>query len=357
MKDKPISSQQLAFMIFLFLPGCALVYVTGKAAGQDAWIASILGAIPGLYIVFAILHIHAMYPDLRITQVSTEVLGKIPGTLLNILFFWSIFLFTLGFFVDIGMLMAVIYPTLIETFLYSMLVLTVVYCLYHGLNILARLGELFIWITLLFIIIGFLVALPLVKILNLTPVLEAWKPLAAGTLFAADWPFDYIIIFSLFLPLVSDLKENQKKIFKWYLISALILFISNFEAVAILGSRLIDLFQFPLYQSFRLAGFGEFRRVELGFLILWFITGITAITIAFQGLTFILQDIFSLKDYKALILPVGLCLVVFSLYMFPSSFEYATLSFQYMPIYTFPVNLLYPTIILLAAKLRKKQIE
>jgi hypothetical protein len=127
--------------------------------------------------------------------------------------------------------------------------------------------------------------------------------------------------------------------------------------ISILGAKLAALSQFPLFDASRLAGFGDFQRVEMFFFLLWFITGITTIIIYYQGLTFIVQDLFALKNYKALILPLGLCLVVFTLYMFPNTVEYNLMGFKYLEVFTFPTNLLYPTIILFTAKYRQKHMR
>lgn len=339
-------------MTFILLTGSALVYITGQAARQDAWIASILGLLPGLYILYAVLKLHSMFPGCRISNISTQVLGRVLGTILNIIFFWAVFIFLIGLIYDIFILLKIIYPALPRTILYPILLLPCIYCLYQGLTVLGRLGELFIGGSLFFMIIGFFIALPLAQLSNLTPVLEAWKPLLAGACYAADWPFDEVVLWGLFLPLVSDLKEKKKMLYYWYLIGGLSLIILEIETIAILGPDLTQLFSYPLFEVFRMAGFGEFRRVEVAFLLLWFIIGITAIMIYYQSFIFIIQDIFALKDYKALILPIGLCLIVFALYMFPSDILYRVLEFNYTPVYTFPINLLYPTIILLVAKIR-----
>ncbi len=357
MQAKPLSIQQLGFLIFLLLLGSSLVFIPGKAAAQDAWIATFLAMGIGLCVLFVIIKLQAMFPGQRITQISTNVLGKIPGTLFNLLFFWSIFAIQITFLFDIIMILKIIYPLLPSTILYTLLVLTCVYCLYKGLLVMGRLGELFIWISLLFIVVGFFLALPLIDLANLKPILLGWKPLAAGTLYAADWPFDEIIIFGLFLPMVVDFQENKSRLYWWYLTGGLILILFDLEMVSILGAKLADIYQFPLFEVFRLSGFGDFQRVELFFFILWFITGITAIIIYYQGLCLIVQDVFSLKDYRPLILPIGLCLVVFTLYMFPNTVEYNLMGFKYLPIYTFPVNFLYPTILLGAAKLREKRLQ
>lgn len=356
MKDKPISSQQLAFLIFLLIPGSSLVFMTGNAAAQDAWIATILASGFGLYVLYTIITLHGLFPGQRITQISTTVLGKIPGTFLNLIFFWSIFIILITFLFDIIMLLEIIYPLLPTTVLYTLLVLPCAYCLYKGLFVLGRLSEVVTWLSLFFLATGFLLALPLIDLANLKPILEAWKPLAAGTLYAADWPFQEVVIFALFLPMVSDLKNNEKKLYFWYLFGGLVLVILDLEMITVLGAKLISIYQFPLFEVFRLSGFGDFQRLELIFFLLWFITGIITIIIYYQGLGFITQDLFALNDHKALILPLGLCMVVFSLYMFPNTVEYGLLGFKYTPIYTFTINLLYPTILLLTAKFRQKRL-
>ena len=355
MENRPISSQQLSAMTFLLLIGSAQVYVPGKLAGQSAWIATILGACSGLYVLFAVLRLQLMFPGQRITQVSVSLLGRIPGTLLNIIFFWSIFIFASTMLYEIVLLLIIIYPAVPEIVLSFIIILVCVYCVYQGLNIMGRLGELFVWLSLVFIIIGIMIAVPLVDVSKLKPLVEAWKPLVAASIYVADWPFGVMVIWGLFLPLVSSIQDNQKKIYAWYFVSALVLTALTAQTLAILGPDLIESSRFPLFEIYRLVGFGEFRRLELTFLVLWLTAGITSIIIMYQGITFITQDIFSLKDYRALILPVGLLLTVLTLYMYPSDIFYQALGYKYIPAYTFPVNLLYPTLLLIVAKIKRKK--
>jgi spore germination protein KB len=96
--------------------------------------------------------------------------------------------------------------------------------------------------------------------------------------------------------------------------------------------------------------------MELFFFLLWFIIGFMVIVIYYQGLLLGLTDMLVLKDYKVLILPVGLCIIVFNLYMFPSDIEFLDTAKKYLPFYSLPIHILYPTIILIAAKLRQNTI-
>jgi len=357
MKEKPLSSQQLAFLIYLLLPGSSFVFLTGAAAGQDAWIASILAMGAGFYVLWVVLKLNAMFPAQRITHISTTVLGRIPGSILNLFFLWSILIILLTFLFDIVMLLEIIYPVVPTTILYTLLVIPCTYALYKGMIALGRTSELFIWISIFFLIASFLLALPLIDLNNFKPVFESWKPVAGGAIYAADWPFDEVVIFALFLPMVSNLQKNRPRLYIWYLFGGLTIILLDFQVISILGSALTGVYQFPLYEVFRLSGFGDFQRVELFFFVLWFLTGIITIIIYYQGLVIIIQDFFALHDYKSLILPMGLAMIVFSLYMFQNTVEYNLLGFKYTPVYSFTINLFYPTIILLAAKFRQRRIK
>jgi len=43
--------------------------------------------------------------------------------------------------------------------------------------------------------------------------------------------------------------------------------------------------------------------------------------------------------------------------MFPNTVDYKYLGLTYLPVYTFPVNLFYPLVLLCVAKLRQKRLQ
>jgi len=358
MDNKPISTLQLAILIFLLIPGNSLVFVPGTAAAQDAWLSSLLAIGSGLFVLYAIIKLHDIYPGQKITTISTSVLGKIPGIIFNLLFLWSILLYTVWLFYSLIMLLEIIYPLQPSIFLLSILMLTCVFFMYTGLNALGRFGELLIWPVLLFLFAGVILVMPIIDLSNLQPVLVNWKPVVAGILYVAEWPFTIVVVMGLFLPMVSGLsnRKSRLKIYWWYLGGGAFLVLYTILTYASLGNELISIYQFPVYEMFRLAGFGDFQRIELLFFFLWFTTGIACIIIFYQVLLFMVQDICGLPDYKSLILPLGLFLLVFTLYMFPNTIEYELLGFKDIPVYTLPINFLYPTVLLIAAKIKQKRL-
>ncbi|CFX10257.1 Spore germination GerAB [Syntrophomonas zehnderi OL-4] len=355
MSGKPLSSRQLAFMVFFLLPGSSLVYFAGMAARQDAWLAAGIAVFSGLGMLYVIMQVHSLFPGKNITQICPLVLGKVPGTILNILFFWSLFILTLSLIYDLTSVLKIIYPLFPTLLLIALIILTSSYCLFKGLQSIGILADVSIGVCLFFILLSFILFIPLMDLAKLAPVLENWKPLMAGVIYSADFPFNEVVILALFLPTVHDLASRGRIIYYWYLISALFLVLFDLQLVAVLGPGLAQLYTFPLFELFRLAGFGDFQRLEMLFFLLWFITGLFAILIYFQGLIFVTRDILGLKQDRALILPVGLCLLVFSYVMFPTEIIYLELGFKYTPVYTFPVNVLYPLIVLVAALIYRKR--
>jgi spore germination protein (amino acid permease) len=356
MKQNTISSQQIAFLLFIFMLGSALIFIPEAYAGRDAWIATILASLSGWYVLYVIISLKNMFPDINLVQLSQLSLGKIAGNILNLLLFWTIFIVLLTFVFDLVNFLHLTYSAIPTFFLVSIIILAATYCLYKGVNTIGRLGEIFIWITIIFTILGFFLAIPLINPSNLTPVLSNWKSLIAGVFYGAEWPATEVIILAFFLPLVNDLKEKQHHIYWWYFAAVVVLALKNAQILSILGMEKTSLLRFPLYEVIRLVAFADFQRMELFFFLLWFIIGFMVIVIYYQGLLLGLTDMLVLKDYKVLILPVGLCIIVFNLYMFPSDIEFLDTAKKYLPFYSLPIHILYPTIILIAAKLRQNTI-
>jgi spore germination protein (amino acid permease) len=75
----------------LFLPSTA-----AYEAKQDAWIATIIGGMYPLYIVFIASIIIKKYPDTNIMELSKQYLGKIFGNILNILFMAQFLYYVVG---------------------------------------------------------------------------------------------------------------------------------------------------------------------------------------------------------------------------------------------------------------------
>lgn len=353
--NQQISSRQLGFLLFLLLTGSSFMYLPELSAGRDAWISGLLGSLFGVFILYLMIRLQTFYPGISIIRISEITLGKVARKLLSVLFLWVLLIDGILYLYDVLIFLNIIFPGLSTLLVSTLLILTAAYNLYKGINVSGRMGDLLIFVTLFFSIVGFLLATPLMNLHNLTPVFTNWKPIAGGILYAADWPYGEVLLLSLFLPFVSDLNEKRKTLYIWYFIAAILLVLKAVILVAILGPDLIHIIRFPLLEVFRRIAFSNLQRIELFFFVMWFIIGMATIVISFQALFLGIKDYFNLKEGSSLILPLGLLLIVLTAYMIPTDIDLFSFESQLLPFHNLPVYLLYPGILFLAAMLKQKR--
>lgn len=355
MQQNMINSQQFGKLLLLLILGSAFIFVPEGIAGRDAWLATLLASLSGLYVIFATIALQNMFPGMSIIKISTQVLGKPIGLFLSLVYSWVVFFVATLYLYDMIVLMLIIFPQITELLLITIIILTSSYVLYKGIESLARLGEILVWIIIALALAA--ITIPFFTIANLqslTPVLADFKPVITGAVFGSNWPYGEISLLAMLLPFVGDLKQNQKTIYIWFFIGVIIFAVRSILVVAVLGQDLMQLSRFPLYDVLLLIRFSTFQRVELFFFVMWSITNFMAITLSYQSSVLCIKDLFSLKNYQTLIIPAGLCLGVFSLIMYPSDIEFLAVESFTAPFHNIPVHILYPTIVLIAARLKKK---
>lgn len=350
-----INSNQFAKLLLLLIIGSAFIFVPEGAAGRDSWLAAIISSLTGLYIITVTISLQNMFPGMSIIKIAMQVLGKPLGLILSLIYSWVVFLVATLYMYDMVVLMLIIFPQLSETLLVILLIAASSYILYRGINSMARMGEILVWIIIP--LVAAAVTIPFFTVANLqslTPVLADFKPVAAGSLFGSNWPYGEISLMAMLLPFVSDLKQNKKAIYIWFFIGVAIFIIRSILVVAALGQELMQIARFPLYEVLLLIRFSTFQRIELFFFVMWSFTNFMAITLSYQSLTLCIKDLFSLKNYQTLIIPVGLCIGVLSIIMFPSDVEFLAVESFAAPFVNLPVHLLYPTIVWLLARFKQK---
>jgi spore germination protein KB len=347
--ENRISSQQVAFLAFLLMLGSAFVFVPEATAGRNAWVSSILAALIGFYALAVILRLQLMFPGVSIFKIAELSLGLVPGKILNMVYLFIVWVVAILYLGDIIYLLRQLFPLLPAFSLRTILILTAAYCLYKGITSIAYLAELVIGFILFFLVIGFLTPLSLADFSNLQPILSEWYAMAGATLYGAAWPYLGITVFALLLPLVNDLEKGYPKIVTWFIIAAVVLVFRTVLVLAVLGPELTLAYAFPFYKVFRLVEVQNFQRIELFFFAMWFTTSFIAGLVFYLGVVLGLKELFGLKDYRSLILPVGLLILTMSIYTIRSHMYFDRVLSTNAPFITVPGNLLYPTIVLLAA--------
>ncbi len=352
-----ISSQQLAFLLFFLLLGSSVIYVPEADAGRNAWISSILAASIGFFILAFMLRLQLMFPGISIFKIAELSLGVIPGKLLNGVFLYVVFAITILSLGDLILLLRLLFPYAPLFSLRTIVMLTAAYCLYKGVTNVARLAEVTIAFIILLLTLGFLVPVNLVEFSNLRPVFSDWRTMVGAVIYGANWPYAQIAVLVLLLPMVTDLEKGYFKAVTWFIIAAGILTLRTLLVLAVLGPEMTLINAFPLYQVFRLAEVQTFQRIELFFFALWFTTVYMQVLIYYLGFTIGLKELFGLKNYRSIILPAGLLVVVMSIYIISSDMYFLQVLTPASIPHDLPLNLLYPIIIFAAASISYKKVK
>lgn len=92
-----------------------------------------------------------------------------------------------------------------------------------------------------------------------------------------------------------------------------------FLSISVLGIDITERNLYPSYVLVKKINIGDFlQRMEAIMAAMWFISVYFRITLYFYATVLAIAQIFNLKEYRSIVLPLGMILVVFSLVVYPN---------------------------------------
>ena len=318
MEKAKISAFQLFAMMFMFDLGTALVVNYGIHAKKDTWLAIPFGMCGGIVLFFIYYSLFRQYPKLPFTGYVRKIFGKYLGWiigLLYILFFMYIAARNVREFGDL-----MISSTLPQTPLLAisiLLVLTICYVLYLGIEVLGRTAEVLIVILILLGGAGNLLVLISgnIDLHNLQPFLEyGWKPILTTAFpLITSFPFAEMFVFTMILPYLNKPALVKKVWLSVVILSGLVLSYTSALNIAVLGVENVERSTFPLLSTIGKVNLLDFIQrldaiVDFSFLITIFFKA----SIFLYGVVIGIVDLFKLKKHQQILLPAGVILIVLS---------------------------------------------
>jgi spore germination protein KB len=360
LKDVKISVRQFAVLVIIYTIGTTILVIpSGLAADakQDAWLAAIIGVGLNLLIVCLYNKVGDCFPNMTLAEYNEKLFGKWLGKILTLFFIFFSFigaatvLFYVGNFVNTQ----VMPETPIQS-INCIFAIVVVMGLRLGLETLIRAAEIFFpWIILLFIILV-LSLLPEIQFEKLQPMFSVGgKPLIKAALSVVGTSaLPFIVLLMVFPAHVNNFQKGKKAFLVATLIGGACIVIITFLCISVLGTKMTVRQMFPSYALAKQISIGDFfERIEILIAGIWFLTVYFKTTFYFYGFVMGLAQILNVKDYRPLVLPSGMILVVYSLVVYPNvayMAEFDTKS--YIP-YALTIGLLYPLLILGVSAIRK----
>lgn len=354
-----ISPIELSVLVILFTIGTTILAIpsvmTAKT-GQDAWLSALIGVILcGLLGYFYVICGKAMKKETYIKYLE-RIYGKIIGKIIGVSYVYFGFvgacslLFQFSDFVTTHMLI----DTPVEI-LNIMLALLVILVVRAGLEVLARTGELLIpWFMILyFALVIFLI--PQIETDRLSPLYEASfrDHLSAALDFLSFAGFP-LVIFLIFYPGNMNRPDNTKWNFiTGTLLGAMIVGVLVLLCILVLGAKSTARQMFPSYVLAKSVSIFEIiERIEAVMAGMWVLSIFFKTAVYFYGCVVGLAEILAVKNYRFLVLPLGLLTIVFSTVAYPNVAYMAHWDDVYWVPYSMIMGFLLPLITLIVDKMK-----
>lgn len=347
--------------ITLFQLGTAVVVPVGMDAKQDAWIVTLTGCLIGI-LFFAIVPggLYRLYPSMTFTAYTRRIVGPFLGWLIGfgyLLYFMYIASRNTRDFMDL--LIAAAYDATPMFVLGVFMLVAVGYIISLGIEVYARTAFIFFLMCCgVFIFIILLVLLSdLSDFRRIQPVLgEGWHPVWKA-LFPTGltFPFGEMIVMAMFLPYLNQKYKALRITAGAMALSAILLCIATFINISVLGVEIASRATFPLFTSLSRLRLAEIvQRLDSVVLFLLIITSFFKIGTFMFASILAAHDLFKVRNYKTLVMPIGVIVLLTSLTIAGNSTEHLREGLKIVPYYMhLPLQFAIPICLWLVGLLRR----
>lgn len=361
MDNWKISPRQYRNLIILYSMGTSiLITPSGMAADakQNAWMCIVLGTIIGLLWLPLFNAAGNIYPDLNLVQTTERLLGKWLGKIISGISatFSFIGAATLVWYVGNFYTTHLMPEMPIEAVIIFFGTIVII-GMYIGVETLARTAEIFFPIAVFFLAILIVLNIPNMEFNNLLPIFEGeTKGIIRGGLFFTVTSHSTLVVFLMIFPShVSKPKEAKKSLYSAILIAGTIMLILVTTCILVLGSNTTALKIYPTYGLAKRITLGTYvNRIEAILAVTWLITIFYKTVLYFADTVLGFTQVFKLKNYRSITIPLGIILIVLSFIIYPNityNYEWDTTSWL---TYGIIIYFLRPILLLVVAFFRKK---
>ncbi|MEW5954534.1 MAG: endospore germination permease [Bacillota bacterium] len=355
-----VNNRQAALILpFLAVMPTAVLFVpaiTAIFAKQNGWLSLLVVAtVFGLLVALVAVKLGLRFPGQTVVEYAPEILGPYLGKLVGAGFvFWFIHLDAVIIREYSAFLMTAFMPETPQVVFAVFQALLAVIAVRGGLEVICRAGE---WVFVVFIL-SLVIILGLVvhdaDFTELLPVLEnGVKPVIHGGLTPSAFRGEVVLMLML-LPYINQPQKTLKYLFASVILMGITLAQATVVATSEFGIMTESL-TFPLFSLARfISVFGFIERLESLILIMW-VAGVSVKVAVFYYVAALgAAQLFNLKDYRPVALPIGVILAAWSVSLFEDSREVVEWLIISFPPYAHTFQLLIPSLLLLVAVLRKK---
>lgn len=346
----------------MFEMGSAILLGLASQVKQDAWIAILFGLIGGIIVFFIYYRLYMYYPDLPLTSYLQKIVGKWPGRLIGFLYIVYFIYIASRVLRDFGeLLTTTIYNSTPLFLINTLMIITLIYAMHKGFEVLARVGEIFFGIVYLTAILGMLLIIfsGLIHLENLKPILEnGWRPILKTFLTETlTFPFGEMVVFTMLLPFLSDKKMAKIVCVGGMILAGINITITTIVNITVLGVGLYHRSTFPLLTTIGRIQIADFlERLDVLFMLYLIIGGFFKIAIYYYAAVAGAADIFQFKNQRKLVFPIGMIVLFISITIASNLAEFIKEGQGVVQLYlSWPFQIIIPSILLIFAVFRNRK--
>ncbi|WLR51948.1 endospore germination permease [Bacillus tianshenii] len=354
-----ISAVQMAMIMHPTIIATAVLLIpsiAGQHAGRDLWISPYWASISGFFTFFIAYRLHKRFPKETPIQYSQHIIGKVPGKIFGV----SLMLFYIH---SSGMIISEYAEFINGVFLLrtpkvviiGSMVLVCSFAIRGGIEVLCRVTEFFFPIVVGLLVIMFILLIPDFNFMNVFPIFEnGLMPSIRGAIPPITWFSEFFLV-AFLLPYVKD---DEKKV-RWGILSIVSVLaamsLSNLIGLLILGILTNDI-AYPVMVAGKYISIADFiEHIEAVVMAIWVIGAFLKISMFYYAVVLGTAQLCELSDYRSIVLPIGVILVVFTFWSVPDLMYFTKFLNVAAPFFLSFFQTVLPTLLLIIASLRKKE--
>lgn len=330
----------------------AAARVLVPAAGTAAWISVLIGGAFGLGIAVLAGYLAQRFPDHSLVRMAQRIYGAVPGKLIGLSFAaYCTVVLGLGSRESVLAMWIAFLQTTPPVLISAVFYVLIIYAAYLGIEAIARVSLIFFPLVVASLLALTALAAPVAVPGRLLPIVgNGLGPVVRAGFLAASYAGESIVV----LAIVSHLKDKRgasRAMATGVAAGMVIMAAATGFGVMMLGVRGISRVTFPVLETARMVGFGQFlERAEILFLALWFSAALLKLATVFYASITSIADVLGLRDYRPLIIPYALLGAALSLIpkTVLETFDYLNAFVRYSVWYTIAL----PVVLLAGAVIR-----
>ncbi|MEZ4357815.1 MAG: endospore germination permease [Eubacteriales bacterium] len=355
-----INAKKLIFLTFVSRVVVTITYwpaLNSPPSNQDLWISNIFSIVIQLILSIPVYFLYKKFPNQSIIEYSQTIFGKVVGKAIGfliVLFFIHMVVLTLGQF-NLFITTAVMPDTPTLFFTISMLIFCA-YAVSKGIQVLGRISEIVAVLVMISITSLALLLLKDMDIKELTPVMEKGiLPVLSGGFTIATRSIE-VLAMAMILPKLDNPKKAKGVFIKGNLVTLLFWTVMTVTIIAVLGIDEAQSRTFPYFSIVRIATMGNFmERIDAIHMGIWVLGVFIKIFFFYYLAVLGLGQLFNMKDYKPLIIPLGALIVPLVALMAANAVELSNFtSYKILTWYSLLYMFIIPLILLVIGLIRKK---